>query len=55
VILTRKDQEREANTSVSKLNLIKKVKGETKMNKPMFLRKFACIDSILRLKELENF
>lgn len=45
----------EAAISISKLNLIKKSKGETLLNKPNFLKKFGCFDGIMRLKELDDF
>jgi len=45
----------EAAMSISKLNLIKKSKGEVLLNKPNFLKKFGCFDGIMRQKELDLF
>jgi len=45
----------EAAMNISKLNLIKKSKKETLLNKPNFLKKFGCFDGIMRLKELDMF
>lgn len=55
IIETRRSQMEEAAMSISRLNLIKKSKGETLLNRPNFLKKFGCFDSIMRLKELDLF
>ena len=44
-----------ANKIVLKINMIKKTKGESVLNRPNILRKFCSIDAVLRLKELEEF
>jgi len=52
IVETRRSQMEEAAMSISRLNLIKKSKGQTLLNRPNFLKKFGCFDSIMRLKEL---
>jgi hypothetical protein len=44
-----------ANKNVLKINMIKKTKGESVLNRPNILRKFCSIDAVLKLRELEEF
>ena len=55
IVETRKQEMIVANKNVLKINMIKKTKGESVLNRPNILRKFCSIDAVLRLKELEEF